>query len=516
MARMKRTPEALTDRLFDLLVLGGGITGAGVALDAVTRGLSVALIDKGDFASGTSSISSKLVHGGLRYLEQGAVGLVYEALHERTRLLRHAPHLVWPLRFLLPFRQGDRVPPWKWRIGLLLYDVLAGSGNLRRSERVSPAQLQRDFPDLRRHGLLGGAVFADAQMDDARLVIAVLRSAWLRGAVVVNHVEAVGFEHAGGVIHAVQAIDHLSGRPLRIRARLVVNATGPWADAVRGLAGEREPLLAPTRGVHLIAPGQGRSAGLFLLHPRDGRVFFVLPWLGKTLIGTTDTDSTGPPEALTVTDEEIDYLLGGYNDHFDRPLSRADLLGSFVGVRPLIQSRPGAPSSRSREYEVLAESSGLLSVVGGKYTTYRHMAERIVDAVVARLGGPRRNSRTRSRALDGTPEEPWPVFFPRTVRELRSGYQLEEASARHLVGRYGTRAGTVAGYALRDPDLAGPLVAGEPDLRAELAYQRDYEMACRPADFLLRRTRLGLFHPELLAQPQLLERFFVAGSPVVP
>jgi glycerol-3-phosphate dehydrogenase len=493
---MKRTPEALTEGPFDLLVVGGGITGAGVALDAVTRGLRVGLVEKGDFASGTSSASSKLVHGGLRYLEHGNLGLVYEALHERTRLLRNAPHLVRPLHFVLPFRAGDRVPPWKWRVALRLYDILAGSGNLRISRGVPAGRLLGKCPGLRSGDLRGGAFFADAQMDDARLVIAVLRSAWLRGARVVNYVEVIDFERMGGVIRGVQATDRLTGRELRIEARQIVNATGPWADVVRRLAGESEPLLAPSSGVHLVAPGRGCSTGFLLLHPRDGRVFFVLPWLGKTLIGTTDTDWSGCPDGVSVTDAEIEYLLEGYNHHFDPPLARAELLGEFVGVRPLIRTWPGTPSARSREFEVVAEPNGLLTVAGGKYTTYRYMAERIVDTVMRRLGLSGR-CRTRTLPLEGTPAGSWAEFATGAEEELKRWYGLEEGSARHLVGRYGTQARTVAGYVLRDSSLAERVVEGEPDLRAELAYQRDYEMACTPEDALLRRTRLGLFCPAL-------------------
>jgi glycerol-3-phosphate dehydrogenase len=497
---MKRTLDALEGGPFDLLVLGGGITGAGAALDAVLRGLRVALIDKGDFASGTSSASSKLVHGGLRYLEQGNLGLVYEALHERRRLLRNAPHLVQPLRFVVPFYAGARVPAWKWRAGLLLYDVLAGPGNLRRSRPCPPDRLHAGAPGLQPAGLTGAAEYADAQMDDARLCLEVVLTAAHHGAAVANHVEAVAFEDG---VSMVRAIDRVGGRELRIKARVVLNATGPWADQVRALAGEAPqggPLLAPTKGVHLIAPDQGVRAGLVLLHPRDGRVVFVLPWLGKTLIGTTDTDAGEPPDALTVTDADVEYLLEGYNHHFIRGLAPADLLTSFAGLRPLLRSRPGEPSARSREFRVLTGAAGLITVAGGKYTTYRHMAEVVVDEVVRRLGLARR-CRTRDFPLLGTPRGPFDDFASATVAALCRHYALEEGAARHLVNRYGRRAEEVARYAQRQPELRRAVVAGEPDLLAECAYQREHEMAVRPEDFLLRRTHLGLLHPELLRDP---------------
>jgi glycerol-3-phosphate dehydrogenase len=496
---MIRDPSTLTNTTFDLLVLGGGITGAGVALDAVLRGLRVALIDKGDFASGTSSVSSKLVHGGLRYLEHGDFRLVYEALHERRRLLRNAPYLVHPLRFVLPFYAGARVPPWKWRVGLTLYDFLAGAGNLRRSRSAAAARLRREFPGLHAAGLTGGAEYFDAQMDDARLCLEVVRSAALQGAAVANYVEAVSFERGGGTISGVRARDALTGDEFTVRARQVVNATGPWGDRVRRLAGDESgPLLRPTKGVHLVVPDLGLTAAFLLLHPADGRVFFVIPWLGKTLLGTTDTACGDSPNDLRVTPEDVAYLLAGYNRHFDPPLSPSDLLGSFVGLRPLIDGRTGEPSARSREFQLSWSTSGLLSVSGGKYTTYRHMAEVITDAVVGRLGL-RRRCRTRDFRLDGAPREAWETFEPAAVGALKRRFGLGEESARHLVHRYGRRCDDVAAYLERDPALRQPVLVGEPDLRAEVAYQRDHEMAIRPGDFLLRRTRLGLFHPDLLS-----------------
>jgi glycerol-3-phosphate dehydrogenase len=498
---MRRQPDALTDGTFDLLILGGGITGAGVALDAVLRGLRVALIDKGDFASGTSSLSSKLVHGGLRYLEHGAFGLVREALHERRRLLGNAPHLVRPLRFLLPFYRGARVPPWQWRLGLVLYDLLAGRGNLRRSRPRSARDLVRECPGLGRAGLVGGAEYADAQMDDARLCVEVVRTAARHGAVVANYVEAVAFEREGGLIRGVRARDRAGGGEVRIRARQVLNATGPWGDAVRRLAGDDSgPLLRPTKGVHLVAPGRGLTAAFLLLHPADGRAFFVIPWLNKTLLGTTDTECDEAPDDVRVTPADVDYLLEGHNHYFTPGLAPGDIRGRFAGLRPLLRSGRGRPSDRSREYQLFRSPSGLLSVAGGKYTTYRHMAEVITDAVARRLGVARA-CRTRTFRLDGAPPVAWDRFEPAAVRELCARRGLDGAAARHLVRRYGRRAADVAAYLGRDPALRQPVVAGEPDLRAEFAYQRDEEMALFPADFLLRRTRLGLFRPELLPNP---------------
>lgn len=493
---MRRDPDAL-DGSFDLVILGAGITGAGVALDAVLRGLHVALVDRGDFASGTSSISSKLIHGGLRYLEGGQLGLVYEALHERRRLLANAPHLVWPLRFVVPFFAHAVVPPWKWRAGLALYDLLAGRDNLPPSRGRTRAWLRARHPGLRGEGLLGGGEYSDAQMDDARLCLAVVRSAAAAGAVVCNYAEAVGFERSSGQVTAVRVVDRWTGREHRLGARVVVNATGPWSDTIRRLAGEGDgPLLAPTRGVHLVAPGRGLTTGYLLLHPRDGRVFFVLPWLGKTVIGTTDTDCPDGPEAVVATDTDISYLLEGFNRFFAPGLDRHDLLSSFAGVRPLALSRPGEPSARSREWRLVAGKSGLLHVVGGKYTTYRHMAEKTTDAVMQRLGR-RGVCRTRAYRLDGAPEGSWLEYEARAVVEVSGRQGLDEATARHLVRRYGRRVGEVAAVLARDRSLRRPVTVGEPDVVGELVYQREQEMACVAEDHLLRRTRLGLFQPGL-------------------
>jgi glycerol-3-phosphate dehydrogenase len=495
---MQRRVDALTDVTFDLLVLGGGITGAGVALDAATRGLRVALIDKSDFASGTSSVSSKLVHGGLRYLEHGDFGLVHEALQERRLLLRNAPHLVRPLRFVIPFCRGARVPAWKWRLGLTLYDALAGRHNLRRSRPLRLPEMRREFPSLKPPHLHGGADYHDAQMDDARLAIEVLQTAARHGAVVANYVEALAFETP----ELVRVLDHVGGHERTIRARQVLNATGPWVDAVRRLAGDdSDPLLQPTKGVHLVVPDRGLRTAFLLLHPSDGRVLFVIPWLGKTLIGTTDTACEIGPDALQVLPEEVAYLLDAHNHYFAPALEPGDVLGSFAGLRPLIRARVGEPSSRSREFRVVTSPTGLVSIAGGKYTTYRHMAEVVTNTVVARLGLHRR-CRTRQLPLDGAPREPWAAFAARTVATLVNQYRLDEASARHLVDRYGARASDVAAPLASKPQLAQRVLPDEPDLLVEFAYQRAQEMAVFPADHWLRRTRLGLFHAEAMRRCQ--------------
>ncbi len=511
MSPMKRALAPLAAGVFDLLVLGGGITGAGIALDAALRGLSVALIDRGDFAGGTSSASSKLVHGGLRYLEHGDFHLVHEALAERRLLLHNAPHLVRPLEFLIPFYAGSRVARWQWRLALTLYDLLAGRGNLARSRPLDQARIRREFPTLRPEGLRGGAVYFDAQMDDARLCIEVMRTASLQGACVANYVEAAGFLTEGGRIAGVRAVDRLTGGEFAIRARQVVNATGPWIDAVCRMAGDSHgPYLQPTKGVHIIVPNRmPLGIAMLLLHPADGRVFFVIPWprpgnghdeqpANHLLIGTTDTFTQELPDSLHVTSADIAYLLEGHNHFLQPAMQPTDVQGSFVGLRPLIRSAPGEPSAISREFRLIESPSGLLSIAGGKYTTYRHMAEIATDRVMKLRRRPGR-CRTHAFPLDGTPAEPWLRFVAGAVKKLQSQYPLAEPAARHLIGRYGKRAFDVARYLEASPELARPLVDGEPDLAVELPYQRDHEMALTAADYFLRRMRLGMYRPEVLA-----------------
>jgi glycerol-3-phosphate dehydrogenase len=508
---MKRDPATIADETFDLLIIGGGCSGAGVALDAATRGIKVAQVDKGDFASATSSASSKLVHGGLRYLEHGEMGLVYEALAERRRLLRNAPHLVRPLRFILPFYRASRMPRWKGRVGLWLYDLLAGSHNLRRSRDLSALRLRRAFPALRGRNLLSGVEYFDAQMDDARLCLEIIRTAWNHGARVVNYVEVVGFDANGGSINRVEVRDVMTADRFSIRARQVLNATGPWVDSVRRLAGvgDMPAELQPTKGVHLIVAGtpfadggelRSRQTGFTLLHPADGRVFFVLPWLGHTLLGTTDTFCDQPADALIVTPDEEQYLIDGYNHHFQPPLARSDIRGRFAGLRPMLRSAPHDPSARSREFQIIEGPHGLLSVAGGKWTTYRHMAEAITNRIAERLGIQRR-CRTARLPLDGTPAEPWSAFAPAETAYLtESG--LSASLASHLVNRYGKRAREAAAI-IRARQEDRPIVPGEPDVVGEWEYQRRAEMVITRADHVLRRSRIGLWHPELLEQTPL-------------
>lgn len=499
---MQRSFDGITAESYDVLVIGGGITGAGAALDATLHGLRVALIDKGDFASGTSSASSKLIHGGLRYLELGQFRLVFEALAERRRLLQNAPHLVRPVRFVLPFYRGSRLPQWKGTAGLWLYEMFAGRDTLPRNRRRTVRQLCREFPCLKPAGLLGGVEYYDAQMDDARLCLEVIITACRRGARAANYVEAIGFETG-----AVRVRDQFGGGEGLIRARQVINAAGPWVDAVERLAGRiGDDRLRPTKGVHVVVPDQGLRAAFLLIHPADQRVFLVLPWMRRTLIGTTDDFTHESPDHLTVIPAEEAYLLEGFNAYFAPPLTSADVVGHFAGLRPLLKASSNTASATPRDFAVWDGPAGMLSVAGGKYTTYRHMAEVVTDLAARRLGIDR-PCRTRQLKLDGAPAASWPAFAHRESAVLRAR-GLDATLARHLLDRYGRRAREVAAYILLGGRMSEPIVPGHPETWGELEYQREHEMAVAPSDYLLRRTRLGLLqHAKLADLTERLQAF---------
>jgi len=468
--------EAL-DRLarehFDVLVIGGGITGAGVALDAASRGLRTAVVERDDFGSGTSSRSSRLVHGGLRYLSQGDYRLVAQALAERRRLLANAPHLVRPLPFLVP-SYGSRAGVRAISSALWMYDVAGGFriGHLHR--RLSPADALARAPSLRSDGLAGAHLYYDAQTDDARLTLAVARTAVLdHGAVAANHVRVTKVEPGGAELEA-------DGQRLEVDASIVVSATGVWADEVSG--GTAEPTIRPAKGVHITLPAElvRTDVALVLRVPADGRSGFVVPWTGtgRVYVGTTDTDYDGPLDAPACTAADVDYLLEAVNAGLTTDLAPADIVGSWAGLRPLVAG--GATGRRStdlsRRHRVTRSPEGLITISGGKLTTYRAMAEDTVDEVEAALGRRRSKARTATLALRGSGRAPTPPG-------------VDERVATHLAGRYGSEARVVAAMVAADPDLGRPLVPTLPYLRAEAVYGVRYEMARDLDDVLSRRAR---------------------------
>ncbi|HEV8510771.1 MAG TPA: glycerol-3-phosphate dehydrogenase/oxidase, partial [Gemmatimonadales bacterium] len=355
----------------DVLIIGGGITGAGIARDAALRGFRTALVDKSDFGAGTSSHSSRLIHGGIRYLEQRAFRLVFEASRERRVLLRIAPHLVRPLAFLFPVYRGGRISAWKLRAGMWLYDLLAAFRNVRRHRWLRAKKVRRVEPALRDRGLVGAALYYDAQVDDARLVIATMRSAARAGALVANYVEVTALLKPDGRVRGATVRDVLTGQTSSIRANVVVNATGPWSDQLRRLDDpSATPLLRPTKGAHVAVPQRriGNEHAVTLLSQLDGRVMFVLPWGDLSYIGTTDTDADSSPDALRVTAADVTYLLRSANAAFpDAHLASSDVVSLWVGLRPLLRQDDGTnPSQVSREHRVVESAHGLITIAGGK------------------------------------------------------------------------------------------------------------------------------------------------------
>jgi glycerol-3-phosphate dehydrogenase len=497
---------ALDSEVFDVLVIGGGVTGAGVALDAASRGLKVALVEKDDFASGTSSKSSKLIHGGLRYLQQHEYRLVYENLAERQRLLENAPHLVSPLPFLIPLfgRDGivNRSVARVYLAALWLYDLTGGIRIGRRHERVSRDQALAHMPTLVADRLVAGFLYWDARADDARLTLAVIRTAVLdHGAVAANHtaVTALLTGEDGRIQGARVAPD--GSPPFEIRASVVVNAAGVWSDEVRTLDEHADPhSIRPAKGIHITVPNEAFPCDIAAVIPvrEDHRSIFVVSWGDQVYLGTTDTDYDGPLDDPSCLPEDVDYILAAANAVTTRPIGRSDITGLWTGLRPLLAPVEGkhAPSERtadlSRRHTVTTSGAGVVTVTGGKLTTYRKMAEDTVDAVVAVLG--RRSLRcvTKDLRLRGAGHA---SRVPAQRLDDLGGGPVPDpatATASHLAGRYGSETPDVLAMADGRPELLDPLVEGLHYLEVEALYAVRHEMAGSVADVLDRRTRASL------------------------
>ncbi len=456
--------EQLGERRFDLLVVGGGIIGAGIAEAATAHGLSVALVDRGDFAGATSSASSKLVHGGLRYLQMGDVRLVREAHQERRALMNVvAPHLVRRLPFLFPLYRGGPHRPWVVRTGVLLYSALARA---RLNGRVGTSRAVRLVPDLRTGGLHSCALYADAWTNDGRLALLNVRAAADRGAVVLNYAEVTE-------VHGDGATVDVDGEAVRVGADRIVNATGPWLDRLRRLEDERAaPSVRLSKGVHLVVDGgEGWSAAVTI--PQDKlRVSFAIPWYGKLLLGTTDTLHEGPPEDARVTDDDVRTVLAEASEAVG---GLGELRAGFWGLR-VLPGGPGTTASARRETVYSRGPAGMVSIAGGKLTTYRRIALDALEHAGVR------NLDRRPRPLpgaEGLDRVDWPV-------------ELDPATRGHLLNLYGSLAPEVLTPALDDPTLLEPLVAGRPDLRAQELYAREHEWARTDEDVLRRRTTAWL------------------------
>jgi len=492
---------------FDVLVIGGGITGAGVALDAAARGLSVALVERGDFAQGTSSWSTKLVHGGLRYLPMFDIAQVREGLEEQNALFRNAPHLVRPLPFLLPLYRGARRPlgltlppllraglPLGMLMGLWAYDRLAGRRGPRRHRALGPSGAAEMVPPVRLEGLRRAYLYYDGQTDDARLTLTVLSTAAARGALVVNYVEAVGVVTQAGRVAGAQLVDRLSGDRFTVPTQTVINAAGVWAEDVARFAGPPAFRIRRAKGVHLVCSNarlRMRRAALVLPETDDGRIAFIVPWQGVLVLGTTDTEWTRGDDDPEITWDDVDYLIDHASRFLTAPIDRRDVIGAYAGLRPLISAGSGSSARLSRRHGVVQSAAGFYSIIGGKLTTYRRMAEDVVNAATGRRIG--MASPTRTLGLSGA--EGLGAALP-VLRARSRRLGLPRATLLHLIRAHGTQAAAVLALVEERPALGIPLARGCPHICAEVIVAVRAEMAVAVADVLLRRTRLAHLLPD--------------------
>lgn len=501
--------DHLQSEAFDLLVIGGGATGTGIALDAATRGLQVALVERDDFASGTSSRSTKLIHGGVRYLEQavlqgdrGQFNLVRDALKERATLLQIAPHLAHSLPIVMPLYQPLQIP-YYWA-GLKLYDLLAGKANLAPSCFLSAQEIRDRFPLLKADGLSGGVVYYDGQFNDARMNVTLALTAAEQGAVVVNHVEVVSLNKAQGKVCGATVRDRFTGDTWEIVAKVVINATGPFTDEIRRLDDPQiSPMLHVSSGTHIVldAKFSPPDTGILIPKTEDGRVLFILPWLGHTLIGTTDnpTELSDNPQPIAA---DIDYILHHLQQYFTKAITPAEIRSAWSGLRPLVSNPQAANTAKlSRDHVISVSESGLLTITGGKWTTYRKMALDTVDAAL-QIGNLEcdRPSQTENFKLVGAAD-----YQPDGDLQLQKTYGLDTDVAAYLHHAYGDRAALIAN--LTQQGYGQRLVAHYPYLEAEVIYTAQYESACSAIDVLARRTRLSFLDQQaaLTALPRVVQ-----------
>ncbi len=485
----------LAEEHFDILVVGGGVTGAGTALDAASRGLSVALVEARDFASGTSSRSSKLMHGGLRYLEQLNFGLVREALHERTLMLdRLCPHLVRPIPFLYPLTHHV----WERAYvgaGIALYDVMAGRNTrMPRHRHLTRRQALRVAPSLRSDAFVGAIQYYDAQVDDARHTLAVARTAARHGAVMATSARVVGMVTEGERVVGATVRDLESGTDITVRAQQVINATGVWTDDLQAFVGRGRIKVRASKGVHLVVPRDRIHSDAGFITRTESSVLFVIPWMAPPftrhwIIGTTDTDWALDKAHPAASSADIDYLLGEANKWLNVPLTRADVEGVYAGLRPLLSGESADTSQLSREHAVVQSVSGMLTVAGGKYTTYRIMAKDAVDAA----------ARGMNRKVPETPTDRVPlvgaegyeaVWNQRHQLAAQSG--LHVARIEHLLRRYGSETTRLLDVIAERPELAEPIDGASDHLLVEAWYAVAWEGALHLDDILTRRTRVSI------------------------
>ena len=485
----RATLERMRSTKHDILVIGGGVTGAGIALDAATRGLSTALVEQRDLSSGTSSRSSKLLHGGLRYLEQYDLGLVREALRERDlHLTTLAPHLARPVSFLFPLTGA----PWERAYvgaGIALYDALGGARHLPSHRHLTRSGALRLVPALRADALRGAIRYYDAQIDDARHTMEIARTAASYGAAIATSTRVTGFLREGERVVGAQVTDLESGEALSVRADQVINATGVWTDEVQELVGRGRIRVRASKGVHLVVPRDRiiADSGLILRTPNS--VLFVIPWGRHWIIGTTDSEWDLDLAHPAASRRDIDYLLAQVNRVLRHPLTHEDVEGVYAGLRPLLSGESDATSTLSREHAVAMTAPGLVTIAGGKYTTYRVMAQDAVDLAARSLPG-----RVPESVTDRTPLIGAIGYFALNNRrhELAARSGLHVVRIEHLLGRYGSLTEELLAMVAEDPDLGGPIRGAEDHLRVEAVYAASHEGALHLDDVLTRRTRISI------------------------
>jgi len=471
-------------KAWDMIVVGGGATGIGVAIDAASRGYDVLLLEQSDFGKGTSSRSTKLAHGGVRYLEQGNIGLVMEALKERGLLLQNAPHIVHDLAFVVPNYDWWEAP--FYGLGLKLYQLLAGKYGFGVSRILSREETLEHLPTLKTEGLRGGAVYYDGQFDDARLLIHMVATAFEQGATLLNYVEVTGLtKDAQGFVDGVSARDVETGNEFRAAAKVVVNATGAFTDLLRLKAEpSATPMIVPSQGIHLVFASsflQGDSA-VMVPHTSDGRVLFAIPWHGHTLVGTTETpvaEATLEPVAM---DEEVEFILATAGQYLAKAPTRDDVLSVFAGIRPLVRASGAAgvtnTAALSRDHVIHIDRSGLVTVCGGKWTTYRHMAEDCVDQAATLAQLPEKPCVTRQLRIHGFPDA-----------ANKDAAKEDAAKEFGSLAVYGSDAAEIRKLIEVDPRLGEPLHAALPYVKAEVIWAVRHELARTVEDALARRTR---------------------------
>jgi len=491
----------------DVAVVGGGITGAGIARDAARRGLRVALFEMDDLAYGTSSRSAKLIHGGLRYLESYQFSLVFESVGERRVLLDLAPHLVNPLAFLFPVYEGSRRNLRKIGAGLWLYEGLSLFRSPKKHQRLKPDDVAKMEPILKQEGLEGAALYYDCSTDDARLTLESALDAAEHGAMIATHAPVRGFlKDEGGRISGVVVENARDHRTREVRAHVVINATGPWTDLTLAMSEpKRGKVLRPTKGIHIVVEAQKLPVrhAVICFHPVDDRALFAVPWGERTYVGTTDTDYDGTPGEEYATLEDVDYLLEAAKASFpDYPISRNDVIATWAGIRALIAPEPSteelAESAVSREHEIIVGEDGLITIAGGKLTTYRKMAEEVMGTAIQML----RLSEQLPETLTPThsDEEPLPgaIGWPedddnekvaKRVTEVAQGL-LSAETCLYLANAYGMRAIWLAERCAAEPSSCEPIIAGRPEIMAQVDFGVDEELAATVSDIMIRRTQI--------------------------